>query len=56
MSISDSIQNLQDYADNPTNGYMDNVFLDIIQQKQRLGEPLTEDQKEFLEQKKPEYI
>ncbi len=30
---------------------MDNMKLDLIEQKQRLGEPLTKDQKEFLEQK-----
>lgn len=44
MSISDSIRNLQDYADNPKNGYMDNVFLDLVKQKQRLGKALTEEE------------
>ena len=51
MSILNSIRNLQDYADNPKNGYMDNVFLDIIQQKKRLGKSLNQEERNFLEQK-----
>ena len=51
MSILNSIRNLQDYADNPKNGYMDNVFLDIIQQKKRLGKSLSQEEQNFLEQK-----
>ncbi|MGP5176470.1 hypothetical protein [Psychrobacter immobilis] len=49
MSISDSIQNLQEYGNNPENGYMDNVFLDLVKQKQRLGKALTEEEQEFLD-------
>ena len=49
MSISDSIQNLQEYGNNPENGYMDDVFLDLIKQKQRLGKALTEEEQEFLD-------
>ena len=49
MSISDSIQNLQKYGNNPENGYMDDVFLDLIKQKQRLGKALTEEEQEFLD-------
>ena len=48
MSILNSIRNLQDYADNPKNGYMDNVFLDIVQQKKRLGKPLNQEERKFL--------
>lgn len=48
MSISDSIQNLQEYGNNPENGYMNDVFLDLIKQKQRLGKALTEEEQEFL--------
>lgn len=51
MSISDSIQNLQEYGNNPENGYMDNVFLDIVQQKKRLGKFLSQEEQRFLEQK-----
>jgi len=49
MSISDSIQNLQEYGNNPENGYMDDVFLDLVKQKQRLGKALTEEEQEFLD-------
>ena len=49
MSISDSIKNFQDYGDNPNNGYMDDVFLDLIKQKQRLGKALTQEEQEFLD-------
>lgn len=49
MSISDSIQNFQEYGDNPKNGYMDDVFLDLIRQKQRLGKPLNQEEQEFLD-------
>lgn len=48
MSISDSIQNLQEYGNNPENGYMDDVFLDLIKQKQRLSKALTKEEQEFL--------
>ena len=51
MSILNSIKNLQEYGNNPKNGYMDNVFLDIIQQKKRLGKSLSQEEKNFLEQK-----
>lgn len=49
MFISDSIQNFQEYGDNPKNGYMDNVFLDLVKQKQRLGKVLTQEEQEFLD-------
>ncbi|WP_352339616.1 hypothetical protein [Psychrobacter sp. 16-MNA-CIBAN-0192] len=51
MSASSFFRKMQGYGDNPKNGFMDNMKLDLIEQKQRLGEPLTKDQKEFLEQK-----
>lgn len=51
MSILNSIQNLQNYGNNPKNGYMDNVFLDITQQKKRLGKSLSQEEQKFLEQK-----
>ena len=51
MSISNSIKNLQEYGNNPKNGYMDNMFLDIVQQKKRLGKSLSQEEKKFLEQK-----
>ena len=51
MSISNSIKNLQEYGNNPKNGYMNNVFLDIIQQKKRLGKSLNQEERNFLEQK-----
>ena len=47
---------MQKYGDNPSNGFMDNMKLELIEQKQRLGEPLTNAQKDFLEQKKPRYL
>ena len=46
------MQNLQEYGRNPNNGYMDDIFLDLVKQKQRLGKPLTQEEQEFLEQKK----
>ena len=49
MSILDSIQNFQEYGNNPKKGYMDNVFLDIVQQKKRLDKPLTQEEQEFLD-------
>ena len=49
MSISDSIQNLQEYGNNPENGYMDDIFLDLVKQKQRLGKALTEEEQDFLD-------
>ena len=51
MSILISIKNLQEYGNNPKNGYMNNVFLDIIQQKKRLGKSLNQEERNFLEQK-----
>ena len=51
MSISNSIKNLQEYGNNPKNGYMDNMFLDIVQQKKRLGKSLSQEEQKFLEQK-----
>ena len=51
MSILNSIKNLQEYGSNPKNGYMNNVFLDIIQQKKRLGKSLNQEERNFLEQK-----
>ena len=51
MSILNSIKNLQEYGNNPKNSYMDNVFLDIIQQKKRLGKSLSQEEQNFLEQK-----
>lgn len=51
MSISNSIKNLQEYGNNPKNGYMDNMFLDIVQQKKRLSKFLSQEEKKFLEQK-----
>lgn len=49
MSILNSIRNFQEYGNNPKNGYMDNVFLDIVKQKQRLGKALTEEEQAFLD-------
>ena len=51
MSILNSIKNFQEYGDNPKNGYMNDVFLDLVKQKQRLGKGLTEEEQAFLEQK-----
>ena len=51
MSILNSIRNFQEYGNNPKNGYMDNVFLDIVQQKKRLGKSLSQEEQKFLEQK-----
>lgn len=51
MSILNSIRNFQEYGNNPKNGYMDNVFLDIVQQKKRLSKSLSQEEKKFLEQK-----
>ena len=49
MSISDSIRNFQEYGNNPKNGYMNDIFLDLVKQKQRLGKALTEEEQEFLD-------
>ena len=49
MSILDSIQNLQEYGNNPENGYMDDILLDLVKQKQRLGKALTEEEQEVLD-------
>ncbi|WP_201503166.1 hypothetical protein [Psychrobacter cibarius] len=51
MPASSFFRKMQEYGDNPSNGFMDNTKLELIEQKQRLGEPLTNAQKEFLEQK-----
>lgn len=60
MSILDSVKKLQEYGNNSKNGYMNNVFLDIIQQKQRLGKSLNQKERDFLDnykRKKPlEYL
>lgn len=52
MSILDSIQNFQEYGNNPKKGYMDNVFLDIVQQKKRLGKLLTQEERDFLDNRR----
>ena len=49
MSILNSIRNLQEYGDDPKKGYRDDVFLNLIKQKQRLGKALTEEEQEFLD-------
>ena len=49
MSILNSIRNLQEYGNNPENGYMDDVFLDLVKQKQRLGKALTQEEQAFLD-------
>lgn len=49
MSISDSIKNFQEYGNDPKNGYMDDTFLDIVKQKQRLGKALTQEDQAFLD-------
>jgi|26BtaG_2_1085354.scaffolds.fasta_scaffold71728_2 hypothetical protein len=56
MPASSFFRKMQKYGDNPSNGFMDNMKLELIEQKQRLGEPLTNAQKDFLEQKKPRYL
>ncbi len=48
MSILNSIKNLQEYGNNPENGYMNDIFLDLVKQKQRLGKALTEEEQAFL--------
>jgi hypothetical protein len=48
MAILDSIQNFQEYGDNPKNDYMNDVFLDLVRQKKRLGKPLTQEEQAFL--------
>ena len=52
MSILDSIQKFQEYGNNPKKGYMDNIFLDIVQQKKRLGKLLTQEEREFLDNRR----
>lgn len=52
MSILDSIQKFQEYGNNPKNSYMDNIFLDIVQQKKRLGKLLTQEEQEFLDNRR----
>ena len=49
MSISDSIKNFQEYGNDPKNGYMDDVFLDLVKQRQRLGKALTQEEQAFLD-------
>ena len=49
MSILNSIRNLQEYGDDPKKGYMDDVFLNLIKQKQRLGKALTQEDQAFLD-------
>lgn len=49
MSILNSIKNLQEYGNNPENGYMNDIFLDLVKQKQRLGKALTEEEEAFLD-------
>ena len=49
MSISDSIRNFQEYGNNPKNGYMNDIFLDLVKQKQRLGKALTQEEQAFLD-------
>ncbi|MGP5176494.1 hypothetical protein [Psychrobacter immobilis] len=49
MSILNSIKNLQEYGNNPENGYMNDIFLDLVKQKQRLGKALTEEEQAFLD-------
>lgn len=52
MSILDSIKNFQEYGNDPKNGYMDDVFLDLVKQKQRLGKALTQEEQAFLDNHK----
>lgn len=52
MSILDSIQKFQEYGNNPKNSYMDNIFLDIVQQKKRLGKLLTQEERDFLDNRR----
>jgi len=47
MSISDSIKNFQEYGNDPKNGYMDDAFLDVVKQRQRLGKALTQEEQAF---------
>ena len=49
MSILNSIRNFQEYGNNPKNGYMNDIFLDLVKQKQRLGKALTEEEQAFLD-------
>lgn len=48
MSPSDFFNKMQDYGRNPDNSYMDDVYLNIIKEKQRIGETLTQDEQDFL--------
>lgn len=48
MPASSFFRKMQKYGDNPSNGFMDNTKLELIREKQQLGEPLTKAQKEFL--------
>lgn len=52
MSISDSIKNFQEYGNDPKNGYMNDVFLGVVKQKQRLGKTLTQEEQAFLDNQK----
>ena len=49
MSILNSIRNLQEYGNNPENGNMDDVILELVKQKQRLGKALTQEEQAFLD-------
>ena len=49
MPASDFFKKMEEYARNPNNGYMDDIFLDLVKQKQRLGKALTEEEQAFLD-------
>ena len=49
MPASSFFRKMQEYGDNSSNGFMDNTKLELIREKQQLGEPLTKAQKEFLD-------
>lgn len=40
---------MQEYGRNPDNGYMDDVYLKLIKEKQKIGKPLTQEEQEFLD-------
>lgn len=52
MSILNSIKNLQEYGNNSKNGYMNDIFLDLVKQKQRLRKALTEEEQAFLDSRR----
>jgi hypothetical protein len=41
VTATSFFRKMQEYGDNPSNGFMDNMKLDLIEQKQQLGEPKT---------------